>query len=110
VASSLLVTMIPYGSDRTKAALEDIALALAATGELATMVEIPAGFALAHRYTTDPQPGSGSTYSDTHYDVTVDVPNTDSRLLLSFSTPVEPLADALVELFESIAYSLSWRA
>lgn len=110
VASSLLVTLLPYGPDANKQPLEEIALALAASGENVTMTQLPAGFALAHRYATDPAPGSGSTYSDTHYDVTVDVPGTDSRLLLSFSTPVEPLADALVELFESIAYSLTWRA
>jgi hypothetical protein len=110
VASSLLVTMIPYEAGASRVPLEDIALAMAASGEKATMVELPAGFAMAHRYATDPRPGSGSTYSDTHYDVTLDVPNTDSRLLLSFSSPVEPLADALVELFESISYSLTWRA
>jgi hypothetical protein len=109
VAASLLVTLLPYGPGVVKQPLEDIALALAASGENATMTQLPSGFALAHRYATDPAPGSGSTYSDTHYDVTLDVPGTDSRLLLSFSTPVEPLADALVELFESIAYSLTWR-
>ena len=109
VASSLLVTLVPYPSGGMRP-LEELAVALVATGENVTMGEFPAGFALVHRYMTDPQPGSGSTFSDTHYDVTFDIPNTDSRLLFSFSTPVEPLADALVELFESIAYSLTWRA
>jgi hypothetical protein len=110
VASSLLVTLVPYPVGAKHHTLEELTLVLVASGEDVTMAEMPAGFAMVHRYKSDPRPDSGSTFSDTHYDVTFDIPNTDSRLLFSFSTPVEPLADPLVELFESIAYSLTWRA
>jgi hypothetical protein len=110
VSASLLVTLIPYEPGSKHASLEDLALLYAANGEDATMVELPAGLAMAHRYMSDPAPESGSKYSDTHYDVTIQVPNSESCLLFSFSTPVEPLADPLVELFESIALSLTWRA
>lgn len=41
-------------------------------------------------------------------DVAVPVPGTPDVLLLSFSTPIEPLADALVQLFDVIAASLRW--
>lgn len=110
VSASLLVTLVPYGPDKPRMPLEELAIAYAAEGENATMSELPGGFALVHRYKSAAAPDSGSKYDDTHYDVTFQIPNTESCLLLSFSTPVEPLADALVELFESIAYSLTWRA
>lgn len=45
----------------------------------------------------------------TRLDVYVPVPNTSEMLLLSFSTPMDPIADAMVVLFDAIAGSLQWR-
>ncbi|MFD5543432.1 hypothetical protein ACFWIJ_37920, partial [Streptomyces sp. NPDC127079] len=49
-----------------------------------------------------------------HLDVYLAVPHSDQRLLLSFSTltapPLEPLVEALLTLFDSIARTLQWMA
>jgi len=109
VSASLLVTLIPRPAGQAKPSMEDMARAVSAQGRDAGVEEMPAGKALVQRYKTPPQPGDGSTYPDTHYDALFDVPNTNSQLLLSFSTPVAPLGDVLTELFESVALSLAWR-
>ncbi|MFL6114625.1 MAG: hypothetical protein ACJ786_25210 [Catenulispora sp.] len=109
VSASLLVTVIPRPAGQAKPSMRALALAAGAEGREARVEAMPAGEALVQRYKTPPQPGDGSTYPDTHYDALFDVPNTDSQLLLSFSTPVAPLADVLTELFESVALSLAWR-
>jgi len=44
----------------------------------------------------------------THFDVFVPVPCSAEVLLLAFSTPLPPLAEAFVDLFEAMACSLSW--
>lgn len=45
--------------------------------------------------------------------VTVDyqlrVPRSDMHLLLTFSTPLVQIADAMVELFDAVAGSLVWK-
>lgn len=109
VSASLLVTLIPRPAGQPRATLEAMALGLAAEGRDARVTDLPAGKALVQTYKTPPQPGDGSKFPNTHYDVLFDVPRTSSQLLLSFSTPVEPLAEPLVELFESIALSFVWR-
>lgn len=45
----------------------------------------------------------------TRLQVYIPVPNTAELLLLSFSTPIDPIADAMVTLFDAIAASLRWR-
>ena len=45
----------------------------------------------------------------TRLDVYVPVPGRPEMLLLSFSTPMDPIADATVTLFDAIAESLCWR-
>ncbi|WP_194912031.1 hypothetical protein [Catenulispora rubra] len=109
VSASLLVTLIPRPAGQARATLEQMALGLAAEGRDARVTELPAGKALVQTYKTPPRPGYGSTFPDTHHDVLFDVPHTASQLLLSFSTPVEPLAEAMVELFESMALSFVWK-
>ncbi|MEY9861274.1 hypothetical protein ABH935_006914 [Catenulispora sp. GAS73] len=109
VSASLLVTLIPRPAGQPRATLEQMALGLTAEGRDARVTELPAGKALVQVYKTPPRPGSGSTFPDTHFDVLFDVPRTSSQLLLSFSTPVEPLAEPMVELFESIALSFVWK-
>jgi hypothetical protein len=109
VSASLLVTLIPRPVGQAKPSMRAMALGLSVEGRDARVDAMPAGEALVQRYKTPPQPGDGSTYPDTHYDALFDVPNTNSQLLLSFSTPVAPLGDVLTELFESVALSLVWR-
>ncbi|WP_328770984.1 hypothetical protein [Streptomyces sp. NBC_00286] len=38
----------------------------------------------------------------------VPVPGTAAFLLLTFSTPLEPVADAMADLFDAITGSLTW--
>lgn len=44
----------------------------------------------------------------TTLDVHVPVPDSGAYLMLSFSTPLTALADAMVGLFDSIARTLRW--
>ncbi len=39
----------------------------------------------------------------------VPIPDSDAHLVLAFSTPLEELAEALVEVFDAVAGSLSWK-
>lgn len=41
-------------------------------------------------------------------DIHVAVPESGAYLILSFSTPLDQLADAMVDLFDSIANTLRW--
>lgn len=45
----------------------------------------------------------------TRLDVYVPMPGRPEMLLLSFSTPMDPIADAMVALFDAIAGSLRWK-
>lgn len=80
------------------------------------MADLPAGPTVRHLHRQHPvaDDPDGNTLPLTHLDLYLAVPNSEQRLLLSFSTPVptsmEPLADALVTLFDSIARTLQWMA
>ncbi|MFD6491020.1 hypothetical protein [Streptomyces sp. NPDC060188] len=63
-----------------------------------------------YRRTPSPDDPDSNRLTVTHLDVHLAVPRSEQRLLLSFSTPMEPLADALVTLFDSIARTLQWMA
>lgn len=111
LAAALVVTVLPPAADGTPLDLERLGLALGAQGADVSMVDLPsAGTALRHRHREAPPDEAtyGSRMSVTHLDLRVAVPGTATHLLLSFSTPMEPLADALVELFDSIASTLRW--
>ncbi|MEU8793482.1 hypothetical protein [Streptomyces sp. NPDC048643] len=112
VSAGLVVTLLrpPPGSEAGD--LSDTALSLAAGGADVSTVDLPAGPAVRHRYrrTPSPEDPDGNRLTVTHLDVHLAVPHSDQRLLLSFSTPMEPLADALVTLFDSIARTLQWMA
>ncbi|MEU9209033.1 hypothetical protein AB0D27_14040 [Streptomyces sp. NPDC048415] len=116
VSAGLVVTVLRPPSGRAVGDLSDIALSLGTRGADAdsdvTMVDLPAGPAVRHFYRRRPAPDDpdGNKLLVTHLDVCLAVPHSDQRLLLSFSTPMEPLAEALVTLFDSIARTLQWMA
>jgi hypothetical protein len=58
---------------------------------------------------TDTEGLSTGKLAVTRLQVYVPVPNTTEMLLLSFSTPIDPIADAMVALFDAIAGSLRWK-
>ena len=97
--ASLVVTLTPPHEKETLRITPDrLAQALADDGGQVTLTEIPAGPAVRVRHR-----GEATTL-----DVHVVVPESGAYLLLSFSTPLDTLADAMVNLFDSIASTLRW--
>ncbi|MER6532665.1 hypothetical protein ABT215_02350 [Streptomyces sp900105755] len=83
----------------------------------ATVLELAAGTAVRVRRATGqpgtPAPaGAPGSVDEALPSVTVDyqlpVPGTTAHLLLTFSTPLLQIADAMVELFDAVAGSLTW--
>jgi len=112
IAASCLITYLDQ--DGTKVPLDGLLMDLAARGGQVTGTEIAGGPAIRHQYeilppdgshTGDPEPVSTRV---TMADFFVPLPGQPGLLVLSFSTPVEPLAEALVMLFDAIAESLRW--
>ncbi|WP_046726468.1 hypothetical protein [Streptomyces humi] len=119
VSAGLVVTVLRPLSGTEPGDLADIArsLALGMPGEDdVTLVDLPAGPAVRHRHLRRPAPDDpdGNKLAVVHLDVYLAVPHSDQRLLLSFSTPtappMEPLVEALVTLFDSVARTLQWMA
>ncbi|MFF3987408.1 hypothetical protein ACFY0B_22760 [Streptomyces sp. NPDC001797] len=114
VSAGLVVTLLRPAPGTEAGDLGDIArsLAVRATAEQVTLVDLPAGPAVRHHYLRRPAADDpdGNKLAVTHLDVYLAVPNSDQRLLLSFSTPMEPLADALLGLFDAVARTLQWMA
>ena len=111
LAAGLLVTLIAERDGVVPPPVQDVALAAAAEGRDVRMIDLQAGPAMRERYLVAPSPDDpdgNTTLPITHLDVQVGIPNTTAHLLLSFSTPVFPLADQMVELFETIAGTLQW--
>ncbi|MET8447746.1 hypothetical protein [Streptomyces sp. NPDC005209] len=110
IPASLLVTLAPL---RHAAPLPLDALAetlSAADGGTASVEELPSGPAVRVRRLIR-QPGEEDARQVHHslsLEYHVPVPGTAAFLLLTFSTPLEQIADAMAELFDAIAASLTW--
>ncbi|MFK0281749.1 hypothetical protein ACIQVL_14940 [Streptomyces sp. NPDC090499] len=126
VSAGLVVTVLRPSPGTEPGDLGDIARSLAlrtdatdagdsGVGDV-TLVDLPAGPAVRHRYLRRPAADDpdGNRLALAHLDVYLAVPNSGQRLLLSFSTPtappLEPLVEALVTLFDSVARTLQWMA
>ncbi|MGW1062943.1 hypothetical protein ACWD4F_00265 [Streptomyces aureus] len=124
IPASLLITLIPpAGRGQRPLSLRELADALEAEGvrgRTVSMTELAAGTAMKVRIDPEAQdagnPGAtapGEADIDPLPSVTVDyqlgVPRSDMSLLLTFSTPLVQIADAMVELFDAVAGSLSWK-
>jgi len=118
IAASLLVSLVPPPPGGPVPVGQ---LARACTGDRRTVdvTELPAGPAVRVRQHTDPAdpagardggdvPGGAPGPRVTNVDVHVQVPGSGAYLLLSFSTPLEPLAAAMAELFDAISGTLRW--
>ncbi len=113
LSAGLVVTFVPAPRENGAGDLERLGIARGAAGQDVAMVDLPlAGPALRTRYRRVPPPGDpdNERMPVTHLDVQVAMPGHPTHLLLSFSTPMEPLADAMVRLFDSIATTLRWTA
>ncbi|MGY1500201.1 hypothetical protein ACW4TU_27080 [Streptomyces sp. QTS52] len=120
VPASLLVALgFPPQGGRLPA-LDDIAGRLAAEGKASrevSVVELAAGPALRVRDEYDPardhppvptEKEAELALPSVTLDYQVQVPRAEAILLLTFSTPLVQIADAMVDLFDAVAGSLSW--
>ncbi|MFJ7296955.1 hypothetical protein [Streptomyces collinus] len=89
----------------------DAVAALAGSGEV-TLETLPAVGRVARvlrRERTKQSRKLGSEFEDTVVEYFVPVPDRDEVLMLTFSTPLEPIAEAMVELFDAVAATLRWQ-
>ncbi|MFF9817110.1 hypothetical protein [Streptomyces sp. NPDC014006] len=115
LASSLLVSVpAPDEWPRTSDA-EELAEHLAggghAKGGEVDVVPLPAAgqaVRVRRREAADPVSQLGNTMPTTTLTYYVPIPATARWLMLNFSTPVDPLADQMVQLFDMVAETLHW--
>ncbi|MFG3025966.1 hypothetical protein ACGFZQ_47050 [Streptomyces sp. NPDC048254] len=115
IPASLLITLLPWPkSGRAPSSLGELAAGLGGDGRTASLVELAAGRALRLRRDPEAAPAAPPTAEENYAlpSVTVDyqliVPGSDMHLLLTFSTPLVQIAEAMVELFDAVAGSLTW--
>lgn len=100
LSAALVITLTPPpADDRATVSPARLADALAGNGREVTVTELPAGPAVRVRREDPPV---------TSVDLHIPVPASGAYLLLSFSTPLVPLASALVGMFDAIAGTLRW--
>ncbi|NKI42408.1 hypothetical protein [Streptomyces physcomitrii] len=118
IPASLLVTLLRPEPGRALPRLDDLAQELAAEaqpGREVSMEKTAAGRALRVRreIRTEEETQQGEKQEQYAFDsVTVDyqldIPGGQGQLLLTFSTPLVQLAEAMTELFDAIGGSLTW--
>jgi len=112
LAISLVVTLVPFPSGVRS--LDAVAPALDDDGVQATVVELPSGSAVRRQRVDtvdlDDLADPGTPPLDTLLvDYLLPGPG-DTALLLAFSSPLVPIAEALAELFEAVAGTVRWSA
>ncbi|GAA2349556.1 hypothetical protein [Streptomyces carpaticus] len=112
VSASLIITFIGSGPDATD--LESVAADIRHTGTPGTeaaVVELPCGPAVRARSRAEigRDETSGEVHSSTALDYYLPIPHSQAFLLLSFSTPLEPIAEAMAGLFDAVATSFRWQ-
>ncbi|MFG2311378.1 hypothetical protein ACGFS9_22335 [Streptomyces sp. NPDC048566] len=112
IPASLLVTLAPL-EDARRLPLDTLAQVLAEGGEEAavSVEELPSGAAVRVRRLVaqgDEEGAERPARTSLLVEYHLPVPGASAFLLLSFSTPLEPIADAMTELFDAIAGSLTW--
>jgi hypothetical protein len=99
LAASCLVSYLE--DERQRVPLDRLSAELAGQGGHVSAAEIARGPAVRHRHLAE---------NMTRLDYFLPVPGRPGLLTLSFATPVAPLADPLVMLFDAITESLRWRS
>jgi hypothetical protein len=99
LAASCLVSYLEY--EHTPVPLDLLSAELAGAGGEVSMAEIARGPAVRHQHREE---------ALTRLDYFLPVPGRVGLLALAFSTPMQPLADAFVLLFDAITESLAWQS
>ncbi|MFF5102117.1 hypothetical protein [Streptomyces sp. NPDC000134] len=118
VPASLLVSLVPPLPGGSVPTVSNLASRYSENVDAdVSEVELPAGTALRVRRSTGepghPAPmGAAGSSAEALPSVTVSyqmpVPGTGGHLLLTFSSPLVRIADAMTELFDAVAGSLTW--
>ncbi|MFE1440900.1 hypothetical protein [Streptomyces sp. NPDC058739] len=116
LASSLLISVPSTDEWPTSSTPEELAEHMAERGGFGRDAELGlrtldvAGTAvrIRRREAADPESQMGNTLPTTTVTYYVPIPATRRWLMLNFSTPVYPLADRMVELFDTVAGTLHW--
>ncbi|MCX5361626.1 hypothetical protein OG864_23235 [Streptomyces sp. NBC_00124] len=116
LASSLLISVPgpdewPETSDAEALAEHLADRSRADNGEIGVVDLAVAGKAVRQRRreVADPARQLGNTLPTTTLTYYVPIPTTTRWLLLSFSTPIDQLANQMVELFDTVAGTLHWK-
>jgi len=111
LSASLIVTLTPPHEDGdVNVSPQRLAESMSGDDAQVTLASLPAGPAVRVRRRTAPGENGGTGYRSavTNLDIHVPVPGSGAYLILSFSTPLDLLADAMAGLFDAIAGTLRW--
>ena len=109
LSASLIISLTPPHDDLAVAAAPDrLARHLAGPGREVTVTDMHVGHAVRVVQRGTLSAGGTADGASTRLDVHVPVPGSSSYLILSFSTPLNPLAGPMTSLFDTIAGTLRW--
>jgi hypothetical protein len=114
IAATLTTYLVHHPLPDSAAAMQDVLdLEPGLEGDF-DRVQLPAGAAFRRRRTRTAE-GTPAAEADaapmtTLVDYWIGVPAAPQMLLLEFSTPMEQIAEVMVDLFDAVASSLRWRA
>ena len=117
LSATLLVSIAPFNSHREGMAPVDLISerlsrhgAAGGRSSSTSIVDLPTGLGVRFRRRLPVDiPGAGKSVEAETVQYWVPVPGVDAVLVLSFSSPILPLAESFVELFDAIAGTLQWR-
>ncbi|MDN0193574.1 hypothetical protein [Streptomyces sp. S.PNR 29] len=111
LSSSLLVSFPMPGTMPSSSDVHTVAETLSRRGAEATVVSLSAAGRAVRELRSEaasPSTQLGNELPTTTVKFYVPVPATDEWLILSFSTPLDPLARQMVGLFDTVADTLHW--
>lgn len=111
LSSSLLVSFAMPGTMPSSSDVHAFAEVLGRRGAEATVVKLSAAGRAVREFRSEaasPSTQLGNELPTTTVKYYVPVPATEELLILSFSTPLDPLARQMVGLFDAVADTLHW--
>ncbi|MFD3821823.1 hypothetical protein [Streptomyces sp. NPDC058625] len=111
LSSSLLISFPVPGTMPESSSTQEVAGALSRRGADARVVTLTAAGRAVREFRAEsasPSTQLGNELPTTTVKYYVPVPATDEWLILSFSTPLDPLAHQMTGLFDAVANTLHW--